>query len=80
MRTSEGPLTEFTRVETGSAYGRDRGNFQRLGLRERREKPRKPLRKHALSRSWRPDHQQTMFAGSGDDECTLRKKLPAHVA
>src|SRR3984893_18057127 len=80
MRASEGPLTESAHVETGSAYGRDRGNLQRLGLRERRKKPSKPLGEHALSRPWRPDHQQTMFASSGDDECTLWKKLPSHVA
>ena len=71
MRTSEGPLAEFAGVETASAYGRDRGNFQRLGLRERRKKPRKSLREHALSRPWRPDHQQAVFAGGGEHSGVL---------
>ncbi len=80
MRTSEGPLPEFARVEPRRACRRNGGNFQRLGLSQRRKKTRQPLREHAFSGSWRAYHQQAMFSGSRNDECLLRYQLPAHVA
>jgi len=79
MRGPEGSASEAVGAEARGADGRDRGDFERFSLSQRRKNTGQPLCQHALARPRRTDHQQAVCAGCRDNECALCMKLPADV-
>ena len=81
MRSAERPLTEPRRVETRRAHrGDGAATSKRFVVRQRRQEgPADAAPSMLLRRAWRPDHEQAMGTGGGDDERTLRERLAAHI-
>ena len=76
VRRAKGTHAPGLRMEAAGERG-DGGARECLLLGERRQESRHALGEHRLSRSRRADHQQTVPAGRGDRQRTLRVCLAA---
>ncbi len=76
---------QLGRIDQGTAIQEPDGAVNHRGLhggavRERRQQRRKPLGQHSLAGARRPDHQDMVPAGGGDEQRAFGRFLAEHVA